>query len=98
MVIHEAVLAADHAHSRATPIVTVPVPPLTPKLDDELLTVVWHREAVGPVTFVTAELPHPAAAAAAAAAANSRARATVTAVADTSRAPQCYGEKVNVMR
>lgn len=96
--IHEAVLAADHEHSRATLIVTVPVPPVTPKLDDELLTVVWHREAVGPVTFVTAELPHAADAAAAAAAANSRARATVTVVADTSAAPNCYGEKLNVMR
>jgi endonuclease/exonuclease/phosphatase family metal-dependent hydrolase len=95
--IHEAVLAADHEHSRATPTVSVPVPPAVPKLGEELVTVIWQRDAVGPETFVTAELPH-AAARMAAMDANSRARARVTAVANTRPAPECYGEKVKGMR
>jgi hypothetical protein len=51
---------ADHAHSRATVTFTSPVPPDDLKLDDGAAIATWHRVAVGPVTFVTAELPHPA--------------------------------------
>ena len=50
---------AVHAHSRATVTFTSPVPPDGLKLDDGPEMATWHREAVGPVTLVTAELPHP---------------------------------------
>jgi hypothetical protein len=49
---------ADHPHSRATVTFTSPLPPDELKLDDELAIATWQRAAVGPVTFVTAELPH----------------------------------------
>lgn len=62
-----AVLDADHEHSRDTLTFTIPVPPAAPKLDDELLIDGAHRVAVGPVTFVTPELPQPIAIAIAAA-------------------------------
>lgn len=57
-------LAAVHPHSRATPILTVPVPPSGPNDDVELVTAAWHRALVGAVTLVVvdAEPPHAAAA------------------------------------
>jgi hypothetical protein len=51
-------LLAVHPHSRATAIFTSPVPPPGPKLGDEFVIEGWQRVAVGPVTFVVAELPH----------------------------------------
>jgi hypothetical protein len=41
-------------------MVSVPVPPSAPKLDDELVTDGWHRVDDGAVavTLVLAELPH----------------------------------------
>jgi hypothetical protein len=57
-------LAAVHAHSRETPIVTVPVPPSGPKDVVELVTAAWQRAPLGAVTLVLvdAELPQAAAA------------------------------------
>lgn len=63
-VIHPAELDADHAQSRATAMVTVPVPPDAPNEVEELLTVAWQRVSVGAVTLVSVELPHAAASAA----------------------------------
>src|SRR5262245_27252046 len=61
---------AVHAHSRAAPTLTVPVPPVALKLDVVFVTVTAHRAGVdvGPVTLVlvVAELPQPAANSAAA--------------------------------
>jgi hypothetical protein len=51
---------ADQEHSRATLTFTSPLPPDELKLDDELAIETWQRAAVGPVTLVTAELPHAA--------------------------------------
>ena len=74
IVIHAALAVAVHAHSRDTLTASVPAPPAAAKLDGEELSVAWHREAVGPVTLVTAELPHASASVAAVSAGNSRAR------------------------
>ncbi len=56
---------AVHAHSRAAPTLTVPVPPVALKLDVVLVIVIPHRPGVeeGPVTLVlvVAELPQPVA-------------------------------------
>lgn len=74
--IHEAVLVADHEHSRATLTATVPVPPAGPKFVDGTPRVAWQRVgAVGDVTLVSVVLPHAEAIrqAAAAPAANCRA-------------------------
>jgi endonuclease/exonuclease/phosphatase family metal-dependent hydrolase len=60
---------AVHAHSRAAPTLTVPVPPVALKLDVVLVMVTAHRVEEGPVTLetlVVAELPQPAAISAAA--------------------------------
>lgn len=64
---------ALHAHSRATPIEMVPVPPEGPKDEVEFVTVAWHRVFDGLVTLVFVELPH-AADTASSAAAKGRAR------------------------
>jgi hypothetical protein len=77
----------DHAHSRAAVTFTSPVPPDGVKLDGEFAIESWQRLAVGPVTFVTAELPHPDDALVVMAA-NSRDRVKrFTAARNTSRAP-----------
>jgi hypothetical protein len=56
-------LAAVHAHSRDTPIVTVPVPPSGPNDVVEFVIAAWQRPAVGAVTLVVeAELPQATAA------------------------------------
>ena len=47
-------------HSRATETLTDPEPPVELKLGAEFVIVAWHRAAVGPVTLVTALLPHAA--------------------------------------
>ena len=52
-------LDAVHEHSRATVTDTVPEPPDGEKLAVEFAMDTWQRVAVGPVTFVTAELPQP---------------------------------------
>src|SRR3954468_13990746 len=72
--IQPASVVAVHAHSREMVTARVPAPPAEPKLDDGLVSVAWHRAAVGPVTLVTAELPHAIARAAAASVGNSRGR------------------------
>lgn len=54
------VVDALQEHSRATAIVTVPVPPAVPNDPVELVTVAWHRVLVGVVMFVSVELPHAA--------------------------------------
>lgn len=46
-----------HVHSRAAETFTSPIPPVALKLEDELDSETWQRVAVGPVTFVVAELP-----------------------------------------
>lgn len=69
--IHAVEVDDDQAHSRATVTFISPVPPAALKLGDELVIEAWQRVAVGPVTLVTALLPHPAVAAAMA---NRRAR------------------------
>ena len=55
---HEADALADQLHSRATETLTEPAPPVELKLGAELVMVAWQRAAVGPVTLVTALLPH----------------------------------------
>jgi hypothetical protein len=60
--IHDADAAADQVHSRATVTFTSPVPPDELKLGTVLLMDAWQRVAVGPVTLVTALLPHATAA------------------------------------
>src|SRR3954469_3820673 len=77
MLIHAASVEALHEHSRATLTDTVPVPPPAAKLGEPLVTVAWQRDAVGPATFVTGELPRPLAALAAPTA-NSRGRSIFT--------------------
>ncbi len=77
-VIQAARLAAVHAHSRSTVMLTDPSPPETPKLDAEFVAVIWQRVAVGPVVFVTPLLPQAAANRAATAVANSRGLLRVT--------------------
>src|SRR4051812_13963426 len=72
--IQPASVVAVHEHSHETLTASVPAPPAAPKLDDGLVIVAWQRETVGPVTFVTAELPHAIARAAAASVGNSRGR------------------------
>jgi hypothetical protein len=58
-VIHPALEAACHVHSRATVIETVPVPPAAPNDEVGAPTVASQRPvSVGLVTFVDAELPH----------------------------------------
>ena len=57
---HDAEAAAVQLHSRATEILISPVPPDELKLGTELVMAAWQRVAVGPVTLVTALLPHPA--------------------------------------
>jgi hypothetical protein len=56
----EDVVDALQEHSRATAIVTVPVPPAVPNEPVEFVTVAWHRVVVGVVMFVSVELPHAA--------------------------------------
>ena len=51
-------LEALHTHSRDVETATLPDPPEAPKFDAELVSVTWHLAAVGPVTLVSAELPH----------------------------------------
>jgi hypothetical protein len=51
---------AVHPHSRAALIETVPSPPETPKLEGELVAVIWQWVGVGPVVLVTPLLPHAA--------------------------------------
>ena len=59
MEIHAAWLDAVHVHSRDTPTLSVPVPPLAPKVVVEPLTLSWHRDVDdGDVTLVVLELPH----------------------------------------
>jgi hypothetical protein len=57
---HGDVVDALHEHSRATPIVTVPVPPAVPNDPVEFVTLAWHRVLVGVVMFVSVELPQAA--------------------------------------
>ena len=60
--IHAALLETVHAHSRATPMASVPLPPPDSNEEVELVTEGWHR-LVGPVgldTLVVAELPQAA--------------------------------------
>jgi len=70
--------AAVHAHSRATLTESVPSPPVTPKLDGDVVAVSWQRVAVGPVVLVVPLLPHAIDSAAAVVAANRRATERVT--------------------
>lgn len=58
---HDADADADQVHSRSTVTLTSPVPPEELKLLAVFVSVAWHRVALGPVTFVTALLPHAAA-------------------------------------
>jgi len=58
--IHEADAVAVQLHSRATDTVICPVPPDELNVGTLLVIVGWQRVAVGPVTFVTALLPHAA--------------------------------------
>jgi hypothetical protein len=58
--IQAAVVDDDQAHSRAPVTFISPVPPDELKLGTELVTVSWQRVAVGPLTLVTALLPHAA--------------------------------------
>src|SRR5687768_14617101 len=69
---HAAETAADQLHSRATVTLTSPLPPAELKLGTVFVTAAWQRVPVGPVTLVTALLPH--AVAQAATIANRRAR------------------------
>lgn len=87
--IQETGVLADHEHSRSIEMDRVPVPPEGPNVEDEFVTEAWHRVAVGPVTDVTAELPHrPAANAAARTMPNGRVRRCFfTAKQNSSRAP-----------
>ena len=48
---------ADHEHSRAVPIVSVPVPPAAGSDGELFVTFVVHLDADGPVTLVVDELP-----------------------------------------
>jgi hypothetical protein len=74
--IHGTCDAAVQAHSRATPIVRVPEPPLALKEEGVPVTEAWQRAVDGLVTLVDAELPHAAAPTIAASAATyGRARA-----------------------
>ena len=50
--------AADQLHSRATVTLTSPLPPAELKFGTVFAMDAWHRAAVGPVTLVTALLPH----------------------------------------
>src|SRR4051794_33770550 len=70
-------LDAVHEHSRDTLTDSVPAPPADAKLCAELVTDASQRAAVGPVTLVTAELPHARVMAAETSVANSRGRHVV---------------------
>jgi hypothetical protein len=88
--IHETCDAARQEHSRATPIETVPVPPVGANVVTGELTVASQRgdAAVGLATVVDVELPHARAARAKAAAVNESTPRTARQRAFTSRA-QC---------
>ena len=48
---------ADHEHSRAVPMVSVPVPPAAGSDGELFVTFVVHLDADGPLTLVIDELP-----------------------------------------
>lgn len=54
---------ARHAHSRATPMASVPEPPVELKVDAGAETMASHREEAGVVTVVVVEAELPQAAA-----------------------------------
>ena len=58
--IHDALVLADHAHSRSDVTVSVPVPPAEGSSEVLLEMETWHFDGVGPVTFVVAEEPQAA--------------------------------------
>jgi hypothetical protein len=58
--IQESWADADHAHSRAVSMTTLPVPPEAGNSGGRLLSDTAHLMAVGPLMLVVADPPHPA--------------------------------------